>query len=339
MKKGLILLAFMLFFLALPLCNVYAQRGTTTSQVTNIRFVSALPRNSDWGRALDQLASDWARATNNQVRVVMTHGSQMNEATMISSLRTNSIQAAVISSAGLSEICPAILNLSVPFMIRNDAELDLVLRDIKPVLESHVRNDFVIITWSKGGWVYVFSKEPVFTPADLRRQRLATSAELRDMNTVFRTMGFNMVDTDWSSVGTRLASNMINAFYMLPTLIAPLNLHRGLHMLDLPIAPVMGAIVMNRVTWNQISPANQQEILRIAHQVGAGFDSSMARTEAAAITAMGRDRLTTNKPTQAQQDLWRVELQNSLPSLVGTFFDRDIYNQINGILERARSGR
>jgi len=336
MKKSYILFIFTLFIIILPLCSVYAQRGSASAQVTNIRFISALPRNSDWGRELDKLASDWARVTNNQVRVTMTHGSQMSESTMISSLLSNSIQAAVLSSSGLSEICPAVMNLSVPFMIRNDAELDLVLQDIKPVLESRVRNDFVIIGWSKGGWVYIFSKEAVFTPNDLKRLKLASSNELRDMNTVFKTMGFTVIETDWVQIGTRLASNFINAFYMVPTLIVPLNLHRGLHMLEMPIAPVMGAIVMNRVTWNQISAANQQEMIRLARQMGLGFDNSVARNESSAITSMSRDRLTVNRPNQAQQELWRADMQSSLPSLIGSLFDRELYDRINSILQRAR---
>ncbi|MCL2214813.1 MAG: TRAP transporter substrate-binding protein DctP [Treponema sp.] len=339
MKKHFIIFVFALFCLLFSLGSVYAQRGSTSTQVTNIRFISSLPRNSDWGRELDKLASDWQRATNNQVRVTMTHGSQMSESTMISSLLSNSIQAAVLSSSGLYEICPAVINLSVPFMIRNDAELDLVLRDIKPVLEDRVRNEFVIIGWSKGGWVYIFSKEAVLTPNDLRRQKLASSNELRDMNTAFKTMGFQVIETDWVNIGTRLASNMVTAFYMIPTLMVPLNLHRGLQMLELPIAPVMGAIVMNRVTWNQISAANQQEMLRFARQMGLGFDASINKNETAAITSMSRDRLTVNRPNQVQQEIWRAELQNSIPSLVGSVYDRDLYNQINGILQRARSGR
>ena len=110
-------------------------------------------------------------------------------------------------------------------------------------------------------------------------------------------------------------------------------------MLEMPIAPVMGAIVMNRVTWNQISPANQQEMLRLARQMGLGFDASVSRNESSSIASMGRDRLTVNRPSQAQQDLWRNDMQNSLPSLIGSVFDRELYERINSILQRARSSR
>jgi TRAP-type C4-dicarboxylate transport system substrate-binding protein len=153
-------------------------------------------------------------------------------------------------------------------------------------------------------------------------------------------MGFNLVEADWTSIGQRLVSNTVNATYLIPAIIAPMQLHRSLnHMLEMPIAPVMGAIVMNRVTWNKLSEANQQEVLRITQRMAQEFDASMARTEANAILAMSRDGLNVNRPTQAQQEMWHSELQSVLPTLVGRIFDRDLYNQINGILERSRSGR
>jgi len=62
----------------------------------------------------------------------------------------------------------------------------------------------------------------------------------------------------------------------------------------------------------------------------------MARTESSAITTMERDRLTVNRPTQAQQDLWRNDVNAALPSLIGTVFDQELYNRINSILQRSR---
>jgi TRAP-type C4-dicarboxylate transport system substrate-binding protein len=338
MKKGVIIIALLIFF---SLSVVYAQRGSARADVIDIRIASPLPRNSDWGRALDRLAADWQQVTNNQVRAIVSHdGREGSETRMLSSLSSDAIQVAVLTTVGIAEICPAVMNLSVPFMIRSEAELDHVLHNIRPILESRVRNEFVVISWSKGGWVYLFSRDVVLTPEDLRRQRLGTSAELRDLSTVFRTMGFQLVETDWVNIGQRLASNVVNSIYVVPTIIAPMQLHRSLnHMLEMPLAPVMGAIVMNRVTWNKLSPAHQQEIIRVSQRMGADFDASVTRAEAAAIQAMNRDGLNLNRPTQAQQEMWHTEIQNALPSLVGTLFDRELHNRINDLLTRFRSGR
>jgi len=335
MKKLTVI--FLLLFL-FSLNVVYAQRGTARADIVNIRFASPLPRNSEWGRAIDRLAADWQRVTNDQVRVIVSHdGREGSEMRMLSSLSSDSIQVGIFTSGGISEICPAVINLSIPFLIRNEAELDLVLKDTLPVLETRVKEDFVVLAWSKGGWVYVFSKEQVLTPVDLRRQRLGTSPELKDMNTVFRTLGFNLIEVDLTNTGQRLASGAINAIYVIPSAVAPMQLHRSLnHMLDLPIAPIMGAIVINRVTWNKISPAHQQEILRVTKRLALEFDESMSRTETNAISAMGRDGLSVNKPNQAQLNSWQTDMQNAMPSLLGPVFDVEIYNRMNRVLEQAR---
>jgi len=340
MNKRTVLSIFMIFFI-FSLGSVYAQRGSARGDVVNIRIASPLPRSSDWGRALDRLAADWEKGTQNQVRVIVSHdGREGSEARMLSSLSSNVIQVAIFTSAGVSEICPAVLNLSVPFMIKNDEELDLVLQTMIPIFNSRVKNDYVIISWSKGGWVYIFTKEKVITPDDLRKQRLATSPDLREMNTVFRVMGYQLVETDIVSTGTKLASNAVNAVYIIPAVVAPMQLYKSLnHMLELPIAPIMGAIVMNRVTWNKLSPESQQEIVRVTRKVADEFDASVVKTEANAIAAMGKDGLSVNKLTPAQQVLWSNEVKNNLNSIVGPIFDRDIYNQINAMLEKARSGK
>jgi TRAP-type transport system periplasmic protein len=329
------------FFFFFSLCTVYAQRGSAKGDVVNIRFASPLPRSSDWGRALDRMAANWEKVTNNQVRVIVSHdGREGDEAKMISSLYSNAIQCGVFTSAGMADICPAVMNLSIPFIIKNNAELDLVLKDMLPLISNRVKKEFVVITWSRGGWVYIFSKEKVLTPDDLRKQRISTSPELRDMNTVFRTMGFQLVETDFTNMGTKLASNAINAIYVIPASVAPLGLHRNLsHMLDVPIAPILGAIVMNRVTWDKLGSANQQAIVKAAQEVSVEFDASVVKTEANAIAAMGQDGLTVNKPNQAQQDMWSNDVKNTLPSLVGSIFDRDLFNRLNAILEKARSGK
>jgi len=340
MNKRTVFFIFTIFFI-FSLGAVYAQRGSARGDVVNIRLASPLPRSSDWGRALDRLAADWEKGTQNQVRVIVSHdGREGSEGRMLSSLSSDAIQVAVFTSAGVAEICPAVMNLSIPFIIRNEAEFDLVLENMLPVLNSRVKSDYVVISWSKGGWVYIFSKEKVITPDDLRKQKLSTSPDLKEMNTVFRVMGFQLVETDMASTGTKLASNAINAIYIIPAVVAPMQLHKSLnHMLDLPIAPIMGAIVMNRVTWNKLSPASQQEIVKATRKVADEFDASVIKTETNAISAMGRDGLSINKLTKAQQDMWSNEVKNNISSIVGPIFDRELYNQMNNILEKARSGK
>jgi len=322
---------------------VNAQRGgRTQGEPLEVRLASPMPRNSDWGRSLDRIAAEWSRVTNNEVRLRVLHdGVEGTDQKVLSSLSSDNIQAALFSSFGLAEVCPSIMTLSVPFMIKNDAELDLVLREAKPYLEAQAsKTNFAVVGWSKGGWVNVFSKEPVFIPDDLRRHRMATNPDSGDLNMAFKTMGFHLVETDMTDIAPRLANNMINAFYQTPAAVAPLGLYKTLkHMLDMPLAPFLGGIVINRVTWNKISPDRQRELLRVTQVIVDEFDATMPRIAGSAVTMMSREGLTVNKPTPAQEEAWRTELNKAIPTLLGTTFDREMYRRINVTLEKARSGQ
>ncbi|MCL2763356.1 MAG: TRAP transporter substrate-binding protein DctP [Treponema sp.] len=334
-------LAFFSFFIVSE--AVFAQRGgRSQGETVEVRLASPMPRNSDWGRALDRIAAEWARVTNNEVRLRIIHdGVEGGESKMLSSLSANNIQAALLTSFGIAEICPAVMTLSVPFMIRSDVEFDLVLKDTLPALESQInRTNFAVVAWANGGWVNIFSKEPVFTPDDLRRHKIATGPEATDLNTAFKTMRFHLVETDMNDLGPRLANNVINSIYQTPAAVVPLGLHRNLgNMLDIPIAPFMGAIIMNRVTWNRLGPDRQREIARVTQSIAAEFTSTMPRMVDNAVAVMQRDGLKVNKVSPAQEELWRAELYKAMPLLLGTTFDRDIYQRINEILERYRGGQ
>jgi len=323
--------------------TVFAQRGgRSQGETIEVRLASPLPRNSDWGRALDRLAAEWAQVTNNEVRLRIIHdGLEGGESKMLSSLSADNIQAGLFLSSGISEICPAVMTLSIPFFIKNETELDLVLSDVLPVLDSQMsKTNFAMVAWAKGGWINVFSKDSVIVPDDLRRQKLATNPELKDMNLVFKTMGYNMVEMDFIDIGPKLANNVVNAIYLTPAAIAPLGLHKSLkNMLDIPIAPFVGGIVMNRVTWNKLGPDRQRELTRVTQRMAAEFDASMPKTISNAVLMMQKDGLKVNRPNPSQEEVWRSEMLKAVPPLIGSTFDRDMYRRIGGILEKARGGQ
>jgi TRAP-type C4-dicarboxylate transport system substrate-binding protein len=339
-RSGLPLL-FSVLFALLP-AGLFAQRGGRAQEVVEVKIASPLPRDSSWGKTLDRIASEWSRVSGGAVRPRVLHnGQEGGEAKMLSSLSSNNIQAALFTSFGLAVICPSVMTLSVPFNIKDDGELKEVLREIEPLLEAQVSGtDYLVVCWSKAGWVNVFSKEPVRTPEDLKRLKIATSTEAVEMNTAFKSMGFQVVETDMNDAGPKLASGAISAIYQNPAAVAAFQLQGELkNMMATPIAPAMGGIVMNRVTWNRISPAHQGEILRVTRRIAEEFDSSMPQTIANAVSVMSRRGLTVNRLNEAQENMWRGEIQRVMPSLLGSTFDREVYQKIGEVLDRYRGGR
>ena len=326
--------------------ELFAQRGgRTQGESIEVKVASPLPRESPWGRTLDRIAAEWSRITNSQVRLRVLHGgTEGGEGKMRLSLASNTVQAAVFTSFGLSNICPAIMTLSAPFLIRTNSELDIVMKEVQTDLENRFNSgDFFIVAWSRAGFANIFSREPVFVPDELRRMRIASNSEAAEMNTTFKAMGYQVVETDWTDVGPKLATGTVMAIYQNPAAVAALQLQSYMkNMLSVNIAPILGGIVINQVTWRKIGSMNpqfQNDLLRATRRIAEDFDNSMNKTINDAITSMTREGMKVNRPTPAQEQIWYSDVERAIPPLLGNVYDRELYQKITGVLSKFRGGQ
>jgi TRAP-type C4-dicarboxylate transport system substrate-binding protein len=156
-------------------------------------------------------------------------------------------------------------------------------------------------------------------------------------------MGFQMVETDLTDVGTKLLSGAVMAAYQNPAGVAAYQLHKELkNMLSLNLAPFMGGIVVNQITWKKIrdlNPKYPEDLMKVTRRIADELDASMQQTVNNALDVMKRGGLKVNQPSSAQAQLWYNEVERVIPGLLGTTFDRDIYQKINAILAKQRSGQ
>ena len=314
---------------------LFAQRTITVKMATQI------PENTPWGQYINQIAADWKRITNGEVEVIVFHNRTAGkEEAVVRNLRVNQLQAGVLSTFGLTEVTPEIMTLSCPFFIRNDDELDLVMNEMKAELEEKINaKGFYTIAWSRVGWVKIFSKSPVFVPDDLKKQKLGTNGEYEKLNQAFKAMGFQMVPVAQDDILIALNSPMIDAVYSSPVAVGSAQIF-GLakNMASVNIAPFMGAIILNRRTWNAIPDKYKPQLIEATKRREAELDQAVRKFEEEMIKTMGTYGLKVNQLTQAQERLWYDEIDRALPGMVGTVFDRSTYNRIDAIL-RAYRGR
>jgi TRAP-type C4-dicarboxylate transport system substrate-binding protein len=333
MKAFRIALALTLIFLAGPL---FAQRAIT------IRMASVVPENTPWGTFLNQVAADWRRITNGQVDVIIFHGGTAGkEEAVVRNLRLNQIQAAVLSTFGLTEVTPEVMTLSCPFFIRNDEELDLVLSEVKSELEGKINaHGFYTLAWTRVGWVKFFSKAPIIVPDDLKRQKLGTNSEYEKLNQALRTMGFQMVAVTQSEILIALNSPMVDAVYSSLSAVGSAQIF-GLakNIASINVAPFMGAILLNQRAWNAIPSGFKPEMIEAVRKREAELDRSVSKFAEDLVRMMGEYGLVLNQLSPAQEQLWYDEVGRAMPSLAGTVFDRDIYSRIDAVLQNYRNRR
>ena len=290
------------------------------------------------------MAADWSRATNGAVEVIIFHGGAAgNEQEVLRRLRLNQIQAAVFTSMGINSIMPEVMAISYPFLIRDNEELDVVLRQLKPDMEARIeRNGFVTLAWANAGWVRIFSRTPVFVPDDLRRIRIGTSPQELEFIQAFRLMGYQVIPIAANPL-ISLNGGMIDAVYQSPIYAAATQIFGiARNMTDMNIAPFMGGILMNNAAWRRIPEIYRPRLLEISRQMERTIEASVANLEAEAIATMRRHGLVIHELTPAQTQAWfddTARFENMLVGPSNPVFNREYYQKINAILAEHRRGR
>jgi TRAP-type C4-dicarboxylate transport system substrate-binding protein len=331
-KSGQILFIFFLFAV-FPLA---AQQKVT------IKLASFIPENTPWGAALNRMADEWSRATGGEVELIVYHGGTAgNEGEMLQKIKINQIQAAVFTSIGLASVMPEILTISYPLLIRTDDELEEVLKRLRSDLDAKIQqNGFVTLAWARAGWLKIFSKAPVFTPNDLRRQKLGTNPDELQMMQAFKTMRFQMIPVGINDVLVSLNGGMIEAIYQSPVAVAAGQLFGvAKNMSTVNLAPLMGGIVVNRTAWRRIPEKHRPRLQEICKRIEAEIEGSIAALETEAIATMARYGLTINRASAQQEQEWISDLALHERDLVGPVFNEEFYRKIKAILENYRKGR
>ncbi|MDR1862655.1 MAG: TRAP transporter substrate-binding protein DctP [Treponema sp.] len=322
--------------------SLYAQRRRPQGGKQVLKIASLVPEDSPWGRAINQIAEEWYATTNGEVELQVSHGGVLgSEVAVLQQLRLGQIQGAVLTSFGLNSISKGIITLSCPFLIRDDRELEIVLNELKPELEAKLNTGGVLtLCWAQVGWIKVFSKEPVFVPADLKKQKLAGGENELEMMQAFKAMGYQMIPVSLNDLLFALNGGMVDAVYQSPIYVGSMQLFGVVkNMASINIAPFMGGIVLSREAWASVPRQYRSQLQAIAKRVEQEIHRSTQQLEAGVIKTMTQHGLRINQLSPQQEQAWYDDTGKAMPALLGTVFDRDIYERITALLQAYRGRR
>ena len=291
-----------------------------------IRMASTAPDGSIWDRNLEQMGAEWRKVSGGSVVLNVFPGGQLgDENKVVSQLRAGRPEAAALSAIGLSRIDPAFNVFSMPFFFESYDELHAVLDRLTPALDARLEQQgFKRLAWADGGWVRVFSRQPVRTIGDLKRMRLFTSAGETDMVQWYKTNGFNPVALAMTDILTGLTTGQIDVVPTTPTAALAFQWYTHTpHMLDLGLAPLVAGIVVNTRTWARVSTDAAAAMVKSAKGMEARLEMAIPDQDDVSIGEMQKRGLTVHEPEEAG---WTVVADSLSQSLRGGMVPADIYD-------------
>lgn len=307
----------------------------------NVKLGSPFPEGTAWDTSLKRMAAEWADITGGRVRIrIYPGGVAGNDADMIRKMRFGQLDAAVLTSFGLKTIVPNSFVMSLPGMFQSEAELDFIMDQYTPTFdEAFIREGFRVLAWSKSGWAYFFSKEPASTPQLMRRETLAVSATDVEVAANFKALKFNVVPVSLNELMVSLQSGLVSAFYAPPMAAAAYQwFSQAPFMIDVPIAPVLGGLVISERTWNRIPEEYHFELKNAIEDVAGSFYAESERINNEAMKVMSGHGLEVARLSESQKKDWYDILIGGHKLVVGegNWIDEEVYTDFISRLESLR---
>jgi TRAP-type C4-dicarboxylate transport system substrate-binding protein len=317
--------------------SVYANAQTLV-----VKLATVAPKDSVWYQYLQEVDRGWREASGGTVGLKIYAGTLGDEDDIMRRIRVGQLDAATISTAGLSTIDPAATALHIPLAFSSYQELDYVQAGIAGELENALKKKgIIVLNWGDAGWVRFFAKSPVQRPDDLRKQKLFVWGAGNDTETeeLWKKLGCHPVALSTVDILPALQTGMITA-YEAPPLAALANQWFALapDMTDIKLAPLTGATIIAERTWSRIPTELRHRLKRIAQKAGRRLRANVRQLEQEAIDAMVKHGLhVVAVPPEARKE-WDAMAQSVYPQMRGAIVPAHYFDEVLELRNEFRAG-
>ena len=247
-----------------------------------IKMATIAPQGSEWHQVLLEMGAAWEKASRGQVQFRLYPGGVAgDDADVVRKMRLGTLNVALLSSDGLTDIDRSVLALQVPLAYANYRELDCTIEQLGPQIEKQIEaRGFVLLGWSDAGWAHFFTKEPVRTPDDMKKLKMFVWAGDDRYAELWKKAGFNPVPLPSTEISTALQTGLVNAVTSTVQGVVLLQWYRQVrYMTDLKWAVFLGAIV--------VSQANLGEATRRCASIAKGGGAQSLPAPQRILAAVG----------------------------------------------------
>lgn len=321
------------------------------AQTINIKIANIAPERSPWDIELKKLAQEWSTITNGKVRLSFINASTLGDETgVIKKLKSvrpgqkSPLQGGVFSPPGIYSIAPKskIYTTCVPFLIRNQKELDLVLDKFGNEMIVEIRKEgYEVIAWSNVGWLSFYTKATTNSLADLKKLKLGTGGLDTDvLNTAFSKVGFRTTPVNSDKTNQSLqSSDGIKGIYSVPMYAYAMGYYKNISdALDAKICPVMAAFLISSDTWAKVPETYKPAMLEAVQRMVVRLNESLEISDREYISKMQAEGVRMNKLSDEDMERWAQDFEPDVNIILSSMdvFDKTLLRSIQSYLKTIR---
>lgn len=259
-----------------------------------VKMATLSPDGSPWDGFFESMGREWEAGTDGRVSLTIYPGGVAgDEPDILRKMKIGQYHAAALSVSGLADISKDFTVFEIPLFFRSEQEMYHVLKELTPGLRAKLdEKGFVLLGWGYVGQVHFFTNRRARTVEEMQRLKIFTWAGDEAMTDWWRQGGFKPVALAATDIVTGLQTGMIDALAVPPIYAMSVQFFKQAKFLaDVPLIPMMGAIVVTKRAWNRISEEDREVLIEGGERAEDRIFETIPTLEQTAIKLMGSQGL------------------------------------------------
>ena len=331
--KFLSVFLLVLGMLCLPVAHVDAKA---------IKFATLAPKGSTWMNNFEAMGKEMRAKTDGKLQLrIYPNGVQGDELDVVRKMRAGLIHAGAMTATGLGEIQKEVLIFQLPRMFKTYGELDYVRDYLRTDLEKAFKDaGYILLGMGDLGYYYIFSDQPIRTIDDLQSPSVKMWARTSDRIALafYKNAKIATVPREVTQVLPSLYSGQLNTLAASPYVAVALQWYDQFkYMSDLPVNVGVGATVITREKFDELSPLQQKILRETARAYQSDLIQNIRKDNDRALEALQKKAgIEVVKFEESDREAWDAIAVETHNELVGEIYSQDFLDKINDLLQEYR---
>ncbi len=320
--------------LFLPAANAPVQAAYT------LKYATVAPDGSFWAKYVKLIKEEIETKTNHEVELkIYLGGVAGDEKTMARKLKAGLIDIAAFSGQGLGEILPATRILELPMFFHDYREVDAVVNTLYDEFRVMLKNEgFLLGGWGEGGFVYLFTRDPVKNAEDMRGVKIWAPTGDPIVTSMFKKYGFVPTYLGLESVLAQLQTGGIEAVYAPPMAAIGLQwFHEVGYMNDLKLSCATGATLINEAKLSRLPPEYRQIVLEVSEKYSREMVLELRKQNKEALEVMQAKGVEMIHMDKTEVDAMEQKSIEVYLELTGDLYSRELLEMALRARDKARN--
>jgi len=314
----------------------------TPAHAVTFKIATLSPEGSGWMKLLREGTRKITEQTNGEVKFKIYPGGVMgDDKAVLRKIRVGQLHGAVLTAGGLVQTYPDIVLYNLPWMCRDNQEVDLVRSALDEQLIAGLRNKkFVGFGFAEVGFAYPMTQQAVTSVAQMRQRKVWTPDNDQGALEAFAAFDISPIPLPISDVLGGLQTGLIDSIGSPPIGTIALQWHTQVQYgLELPLIYVYGTLAMADRAFAKLSPAHQEIVREHLSAAVQAVDRSARNDHNSAKQAISNQGIEWLTPSSDEMSQW---LQLASKARAATVADghisEDLYQQVEVLLQQHRAG-